>query len=227
MVTPKEREWMWNAYAPEARMRLNLGIRRRLAPLLDNDIGKIELANSLLFTLPGSPIIYYGDEIGMGDDIWLKDRDGVRTPMQWSTAENAGFSLAPAQRLYVPLIQDPVYGYSTVNVESQREDPHSLLNVMKRQLATRNKHRVFARGDLHFLSPASTAVLAYVRRYQAEIALVVNNLANENESAEMDLAEFEGKVPTDMFTGQKLLPIGRTPYRLDLGAHRYYWLDLV
>lgn len=226
MVTPDERDWMWSEYAPDPRMRLNLGIRRRLAPLLDNDRRKIELADSLLFTLPGSPIIYYGDEIGMGDDIWLKDRDGVRTPMQWSAAENAGFSRAPAARLYSPVLQDPVYGYEKVNVEAERANPDSLFNRVKQRIAIRKQHRVFGRGDCHFLHADNMAVIAYSRRYQDELVVVVNNLSSSAEDATLDLAAYAGRVPHDLVGGEMLPAITREPYHVRLAPFQYYWLSL-
>jgi maltose alpha-D-glucosyltransferase / alpha-amylase len=226
MVTPEEREWMWSQYAPEPRMRLNLGIRRRLAPLLDNDQSKIELANSILFTLPGSPIIYYGDEIGMGDDIWLKDRDGVRTPMQWSAAENGGFSKAPPARLYAPLVQDPLYGYAQVNVEAAQANPRSLYHALKRLIAIRKEHPVFGRGNCEFLSPSIKSVLAYTRSYREETVLVVNNLSNQSQEAVLDLAAFQGRTPVNLQTNQRLPPVQQEPYPLCLNPHEFFWLEL-
>ena len=226
MVTSEEREWMWNEYAPEPRMRLNLGIRRRLAPLLDNNPRKIELADSLLFTLPGSPIIYYGDEIGMGDDIWLKDRDGVRTPMQWSAEDNGGFSKAPAARLHAPVIHDPVYGYTNVNVQAQSANPDSLYNAVKRLIAIRRQHRVFGRGDCTFLAPPNTAILAYTRQYQDDSVLVVNNLSSQGEETTLDLAAFEGRVPIDLVTDQTFPTITRESYPIRLKPYQFFWLNL-
>jgi maltose alpha-D-glucosyltransferase/alpha-amylase len=178
MVTEEERQFMWQHYAPEPRMRLNLGIRRRLAPLLDNDRRKLELLNSILFTLPGSPIVYYGDEIGMGDDIWLDDRDGVRTPMQWTAGANAGFSAAPPEALYLPVIDDPVYGYRRVNVAAQRQDPGSLLNFTRRLIAVRQENPCFARGTFKLVEGDSPAVLAYWREGSGERVLVLHNMAD-------------------------------------------------
>ncbi|GAB4531557.1 MAG: hypothetical protein Kow0063_10970 [Anaerolineae bacterium] len=227
MVTSEEREFMWEFYAPEPRMRLNLGIRRRLAPLLDNDRARIELANSLLFTLPGSPVIYYGDEIGMGDNIWLEDRDGVRTPMQWSGAPNAGFSAADPASLYCPVIDDDVYGYRKVNVEAQRADDNSLLNRMREMIRVRKAHPVFGRGEVHFLEPADQAILAYTRTSSGETILVANNLAPDSRSVELDLSVWAGVQPTDLFSGEKLPPVTDHPYRLRLGRYEYRWLGMV
>ncbi|MBI4786221.1 MAG: maltose alpha-D-glucosyltransferase [Chloroflexi bacterium] len=226
MVTSEEREWMWREYAPEPRMRLNLGIRRRLAPLLDNNQRKIELANSLLFTLPGSPIIYYGDEIGMGDDIWLKDRDGVRTPMQWSAQECAGFSKAPASRLYAPVIHDPIYGYARVNVEQQRADPESLYHTLKWLIAIRRQHPVFGRGDCIFLTPPNPAILAYIRHYQDETVVAVHNLSERAQETGLDLGAFEGRTPVDLLTKQSFPPITREPYRVQFQPYQFFWLNL-
>jgi len=177
MVTPEEREWMWQEYAPEPRMRLNLGIRRRLAPLLDNDQRKIELANSLLFTLPGSPVLYYGDEIGMGDDIWLPDRNGVRTPMQWTGAQDAGFSQAPSARLYAPVIHGAEYGPARVSVEVQRGNPRSLFNATRRMISVRKRHRSLGWGDFEWVDAGDGAVASYLRRHGSETMLVLNNLS--------------------------------------------------
>lgn len=185
MVTPEERDWMWREYAPDPRMKLNLGIRRRLAPLLDNDRRKIELAYSLLFTLPGSPIIYYGDEIGMGDNIWLHDRNGVRTPMQWSADRNAGFSDADMDRLYAPVINDPVFGYQKVNVAAQRADPNSLWNTLRHMIATRKQYRVFGRGDYELISLANGAVLGIIRQNEGERVLALHNLSGVEQRAEI------------------------------------------
>ncbi len=226
MVTPEEREWMWQAYAPEPRMRLNLGIRRRLAPLLDNDRCKIELAFSLLFSLPGSPIIYYGDEIGMGDDIWLKDRDGVRTPMQWTAGKLAGFSDADRRLLYAPVIDDPVFGYARVNVEAERADPHSLYQSVKRLIAVRKQHHAFGRGTFSFLLPENESVLAYLREYHGEKLLVVNNLSGQTQQARLDLSAFEGTIPMDLVSGQALHRVTRSPYVLALDRNQFLWLSM-
>jgi maltose alpha-D-glucosyltransferase/alpha-amylase len=227
MVTPEEREWMWQEYAPEPRMRLNLGIRRRLAPLVDNDPCKIELAFSILFTLPGSPIIYYGDEIGMGDDIWLKDRDGVRTPMQWSAEKNAGFSSADSSLLYAPVIDDAVYGYQRVNVEAERANPHSLYRAVKRLIAVRKQHPVFGRGNFSFLLPENESVLAYLRQYKDENVLVVSNLSDQAQQVILDLTAFEGTIPLDLNSGRVFPAVTGEPYTLALDRHQFLWLALV
>ena len=178
MVTEEEREWMWEEFAPEPRMRLNLGIRRRLAPLLDNDRHKIELANSILFTFPGSPIIYYGDEIGMGDNVWLYDRNGVRTPMQWKNKANAGFSRAPGQSIYIPVIDDDVYGPPKVNVEDMRKDPHSLLNTIRHMISVRKQYEAFGWGDFNWVDVGTKAVAAYTRTHDSQHLLILNNLSS-------------------------------------------------
>ncbi len=226
MVTPEEREWMWREYAPEPRMRLNLGIRRRLAPLVDNDQSKIELAFSILLTLPGSPIIYYGDEIGMGDDIWLKDRDGVRTPMQWSAEKDAGFSSADSSLLYAPVIDDAVYGYRQVNVEAERANPNSLYHAVKRLIAGRKQHPVFGRGNFSFLLPENNSVLAYVRQYEGQNVLVVNNLSDQAQQVILDLTAFEGTIPLDLNSGRVFPMVTREPYTLALDRHQFLWLAL-
>jgi maltose alpha-D-glucosyltransferase/alpha-amylase len=226
MVTEEERAFMWHFYAPEPRMRLNLGIRRRLAPLLDNDRRKIELANSILFTLPGSPIIYYGDEIGMGDNIWLEDRDGVRTPMQWSDEKNAGFSTAHPSRLYSPVIDDEVFGYQKLNVRVQRNDPSSLFHTMHKMISARKKHKSFGRGDCQFLHPDSTAVLAYIRRYEGETMLVVNNLSSSPQSVAVELTSFSGSSPKGMLSEASFPPVVDKPYVLALDPYQYLWLLL-
>ena len=227
MVTEEERRFLWDFYAPEPRMRLNLGIRRRLAPLLGNDRERTELANSLLFTLPGSPIVYYGDEIGMGDNIWLEDRNGLRTPMQWSGAPNAGFSQAPASTLYCPVIDDETFGYRRVNVEQQIADPRSLLNRMREMIRVRKAHPAFGRGDLQVLDAGHPSVLAYLRTLPAgETLLIANNLSEQPRQAALDLADFAGTSPSDLFTGETLPPIATEPYRVLLGRYQYRWLRL-
>ncbi len=226
MVTPAERQFMWDFYAPEPRMRLNMGIRRRLAPLLGNDRARIELANSLLFTLPGSPVLYYGDEIGMGDNIWLDDRDGVRTPMQWSAEPNAGFSTAPASALTDPVIDDDIYGFRHVNVAAQQGDPRSLLNRMREMMRVRKAYPAFARGDLHFLDAPDSAVLAYLRSTSDEMILVAHNLANAEREAAIDLSAFADRSPQDLFDGQRLPAVTAAPYPLTLPAYGYRWLRL-
>jgi len=226
MVTPEERQFLWEFYAPEPRMRLNLGIRRRLAPLLGNDRARIELANSLLFTLAGSPVVYYGDEIGMGDDIWLPDRDGVRTPMQWSAGTNAGFSAAAVDSLYCRPIDDDVYGYRRVNVEAQRADPGSLWNRMRQMIRVRKECPAFGRGTIQFLQAGSQAVLAYLRGYGEETILAVHNLSAEGQTVHLDLAPFAGTRPSDLLTGERLPPVAEGAYRLALGRYEFRWLRL-
>ncbi|PKO23149.1 MAG: maltose alpha-D-glucosyltransferase [Chloroflexi bacterium HGW-Chloroflexi-1] len=226
MVTEKERQFMWAFYAPEPRMRLNLGIRRRLAPLLGGDRARIELANSLLFTLPGAPVLYYGDEIGMGDNIWLEDRDGVRTPMQWSTAANAGFSSADPATLTDPVIDDGVYGYQRVNVAVQRADPGSLLNRMRKMIALRKAHTALSRGDLRFVEVANRSILAHLRNDGDETVLVIDNLSAEPQAAELDLASLAGAQPIDLFSSESLPPITTAPYKVELTRYQYRWLRL-
>ncbi|MBC7259703.1 MAG: maltose alpha-D-glucosyltransferase [Chloroflexi bacterium] len=227
MVTEEERQFLWDFYAPEPRMRLNLGIRRRLAPLLGNDRRRIELAYSLLFTLPGSPVLYYGDEIGMGDNIWLEDRTGLRTPMQWSAAANAGFSTAAPTRLYCPVIDDDIYGYRTVNVEAQMARADSLLNRLREMIRVRKAHPVFGRGDLRFLQTGNPAVLAYLRRLpEREEALVLHNLSARPQSASLNLSDHAGAVLVDMFTGEQRHAIAAEPWRLEMQRHEYCWLTV-
>jgi len=213
MVTEEERQFMWREYAPEPRMRLNLGIRRRLAPLLDNDRRRLELLNLVLMTLPGSPIIYYGDEIGMGDNIWLHDRNGVRTPMQWDTGHNAGFSSAPADALYLPVIDDPVYGYQQVNVAAQEHDPDSLLNFTRRIIARSRQHPCFSRGDFELVETGNDAILAYRRQDPAEEVLVLHNFTDREQTI---LLTHGG---TDLLTGDAY-----PPGRLVLQPYQVLWL---
>jgi maltose alpha-D-glucosyltransferase / alpha-amylase len=226
MVTGRERDYMYRMYAADPRARINLGIRRRLAPLMENDIDRIKLMKSLLLSMPGSPIVYYGDEIGMGDNIFLGDRNGVRTPMQWSPDRNAGFSRADPQRLYLPPIMDPVYGYEAVNVEAQLRDPSSLLNWMKRILALRKASQAFGRGRLTFLKPGNRKVLAYLRELGDEAILCVANMARSAQPVELDLARFRGRVPLEMMGRTAFPPIGDLPYMLTLPAHGFYWFRL-
>jgi maltose alpha-D-glucosyltransferase/alpha-amylase len=226
MVTDEERDYMYREYAQDPRMKINVGIRRRLAPLLDNGRRRIELMNSLLFTLPGSPVIYYGDEIGMGDNIYLGDRNGVRTPMQWSGDRNAGFSRADSARLYSPVISDPVYGYQAINVEAQERTPSSLLNWMKRLIKIRKRYPVFGRGSIEFLHPTNTKVLAYVREYQGQTMLIVNNLSRFSQPAELDLSRFNGMVPIELFGETRFPRIGELPYFITLGPHNFFWFRL-
>src|SRR2546430_556135 len=198
MVTSRERDYMYQSYAADPRARLNLGIRRRLAPLLDNDFERIRLMNSLLLSMPGSPIIYYGDEIGMGDNVFLGDRNGLRTPMQWSPDRNAGFSRADPQQLYLPPIMDPLYGYQAVNVEAQSRDRSSLLNWMKRLLQVRSGSQAFGRGTLRFIRPGNRHVLVYLRQYGVDTILCVANLSRSAQPVELDLAEHKGAVPIEL-----------------------------
>jgi maltose alpha-D-glucosyltransferase/alpha-amylase len=226
MVTEEERQYMWESYAPESRMRLNLGIRRRLAPLLDNDRRRLELINVILFSMPGSPILYYGDEIGMGDNIWLPDRDGVRTPMQWADGPNAGFSAAPAAALYAPVNDDPIYGYQQVNVAAQQADPNSLLNWTKWLISVRKAHPVLGRGALHFLSPDNQHVLAYLRTHEGVTVLVVGNLAATPQAVTLELADYAGATPMDLLSDAPMPSITVANYELQLAPYGYRWLLL-
>jgi len=226
MVTNEERDYMYFAYATDPQMKLNLGIRRRLAPLLDNDRRRIELLTCLLLTLPGSPIIYYGDEIGMGDNVHLGDRNGVRTPMQWSDDRNAGFSTAEPTQLYLPVITDPVYNYQAVNVAAQDKLPSSLLNTTRKLVAARKRSAVFGRGTIEFLRPRNQSVLVYLRRWRDDAVLVVANLSSRPQPVELDLAAHEGMVPIEMLGDTRFPAIGREPYFLALGAHDFYWFHL-
>ncbi len=226
MVTDKERDYMYLMYVADPRARVNVGIRRRLAPLMDNEIDKIKLMNSLLLSMLGSPIIYYGDEIGMGDNFFLGDRNGVRTPMQWSPDRNGGFSRADPQRLYLPPIMDSVYGYGAVNVESQLRDRASLLNWMQRVLALRKNHQAFGRGKLVFLHPRNRKILAYFRLYDNDVILCVANLARAAQAVELDLSAYKGRVPVELIGRSAFPPIGELPYLLTLAGHNYYWFQL-
>lgn len=226
MVTELQRAYMWYAYASDTQMRLNLGIRRRLAPLVNNDRRKTELLNSILLTMPGSPIIYYGDEIGMGDNIYLGDRNGVRTPMQWTGDRNAGFSRADPEQLYLPVISNPVYGYQTVNVEAQQRTASSLLNTMKKLIASRKKYRCFGRGTIDFLRPRNSRVLAYIRSYEDENVLIVQNLADSPQPVELDLRQYDGAVPVEILGETRFPRIGELPYVLSLGPYGFYWFRL-
>ncbi|HVL81615.1 MAG TPA: maltose alpha-D-glucosyltransferase [Actinomycetota bacterium] len=226
MVTDEERDYMYRVYAQDPQARINLGIRRRLAPLLGNDRRMIELMNGLLFSLPGTPVVYYGDEIGMGDNIFLGDRNGVRTPMQWSADRNAGFSRANPQRLYLPVIIDPEYHSEAVNVEAQQSNPNSLLWWMKRIIALRKRFKAFGRGTLEFLYPENRKVLCFLRRYEDEAILVVANLSRSAQYVELDLREFEGVVPVELFGRTEFPRIGELTYLLTLGPHAFYWFSL-
>ncbi len=227
MVTDEERDYLWSTYAADRRARLNLGIRRRLAPLLEHDRRRIELMNSLLLSMPGTPVMYYGDEIGMGDNIFLGDRDGVRTPMQWSNDRNGGFSRADFARLVAPPIMDPVYGFQAVNVEAQSIDPHSLLNWTRRMIAVRRTHAtLFGRGEYRFLYPGNRKVLAYVREHEDEAILCVANLARSPQAVELDLSAWHGRVPVELLGHTPFPPIGDLPYLLTLPAYGFYWFAL-
>ncbi|NWC66883.1 putative maltokinase, partial [Pseudomonas sp. P7758] len=231
MVTDKERDYLWNYYAADRRARINLGIRRRLAPLMERDRRRIELLNSLLLSMPGTPTLYYGDEIGMGDNIYLGDRDGVRTPMQWSIDRNGGFSRADPASLVLPPIMDPQYGYQSVNVETQTQDPHSLLNWTRRMLAVRKQSKAFGRGSLKMLSPSNRRILAYTREYAGadgknEIILCVANVSRSAQAAELDLSAFAGMVPVEMLGGNAFPPIGQLNFLLTLAPYGFYWFVL-
>lgn len=222
MVTEEEREWMWQEFAPDPRMRLNLGIRRRLTPLLDNDHRKIMLANSLLFTLPGSPIIYYGDEIGMGDNIWLHDRNGVRTPMQWDDSSSAGFSKAPSQSVYVPIIDDDTYGPQQVNVKSQQDNPYSLWHSIRNMIRVRKEYPAFGRGDFQWIDCENESIAAYVRTYENQVIYIVNNLSAQEQVISIPLAEPSRKL-TDLLTGKDYHVIDHV-LTLKLTPRQYIWL---
>jgi maltose alpha-D-glucosyltransferase / alpha-amylase len=226
MVTDIERDYMYDEFAVDKAMRINLGIRRRLAPMMENDRRRVELLTGLLLSMPGTPIIYYGDEIGMGDNIYLGDRNGVRTPMQWNGGWNAGFSAADPERLYSPLISNPVYGYQAINVDSQRRSAHSLLSWTKSVIQTRNAFRVFSRGSIEFLNPSNHRVLAYVRKLGDEKVLIVNNLSSSAQAVELNLQMYKRHIPIEMF-GRNLFPrIGELPYLLTLGPYQFYWFRL-
>ncbi len=226
MVTDEERDYMYREYAPDPRMKLNLGIRRRLSPLLEDDRRRLELLNALLFSLPGAPIIYYGDEIGMGDNIYLYDRNGVRTPMQWNGDRNAGFSRADATRLYTPVITDPVYGYMSVNVEAQERSPSSLLRWMKDLIKLRKSYPVLGLGDITFLACDNLKVLAFVRSWGDQQILCINNLSQHAQVAELDLHDYIGRTPVEVLGGTPFPPIGELTYLLTLNPYAFYWLWL-
>ncbi|WMS40797.1 maltose alpha-D-glucosyltransferase [Acuticoccus sp. MNP-M23] len=226
MVTEEERDYLWRTYAPEQRARINLGIRRRLAPLLQNDRRKIELMNGFLLSMPGTPVMYYGDEIGMGDNYFLGDRDGVRTPMQWSADRNGGFSRANPQQLYLPPVMDPVYGFQAVNVEAQEHDPSSLLNWMRRIIMVRKQHEAFGRGTMTFIYPRNRKIIAYVREYKDEAILCVANLSRSAQAVELDLAAFRNRVPVELSGNTPFPPVGDLPYMLTLPAYGFFWFLL-
>ncbi len=227
MVTSKERDYMWSTYAEDTRARINLGIRRRLAPLMENDPERIKLMNSLLLSMPGSPFIYYGDEIGMGDNFYLGDRDGVRTPMQWTPDRNGGFSRADPQGLYLPPIMDPIYGYEAINVEAQLREPASLLNWTRRMLAVRKTSHAFGRGEFTLLHPGNRKVLAYIRTHGDDVVLCVANVSRSAQAVELDLSAFADRVPVEMLGRNAFPPISHRPYVLTLPAHGFFWFKLM
>ena len=226
MVTDEDRDYMYRVYASDPQARINLGIRRRLAPLMGNDRRRIELMNALLFSLPGTPVVYYGDEIGMGDNIYLGDRNGVRTPMQWSPDRNAGFSQANPQKLYSPVIIDPEYHYEALNVDAQQNNPHSLLWWMKHIIGLRRQYRAFGRGTLRFLLPDNGRVLAFVREHEEERILVVANLSRYAQAVQLDLTDMQGVTPLEMFGRTPFPQIGATPYPVTLSPYSFYWFLL-
>ena len=227
MVTDEERDYMWNEYAKDPRMKLNIGIRRRLAPLVENDRRVMELFHAMLFSLPGSPILYYGDEIGMGDNIFLGDRDGVRTPMQWSPDRNAGFSRADFAQLYSAPLMDPVYGYQALNVEGELRDPSSLLHWLQRMLQVRKRHPLFGIGSFEVLTAENPSVLAYVRELGQDVVLCVNNLSRFAQPVELSLQRFEGRTPIELLGRVPFPRIGELPYLLTLGPYGFYWFQIV
>ncbi|UQS27885.1 maltose alpha-D-glucosyltransferase [Amycolatopsis thermalba] len=232
MVSDEERDYMYAEYAKDPRMKANIGIRRRLAPLLENDRNQLELFTALLLSLPGSPVLYYGDEIGMGDNIWLGDRDAVRTPMQWTPDRNAGFSGCDPGRIYLPVIMDPVYGYQAINVEAQRDSASSLLNWTRRMIEVRKQHHAFAEGDFVELGGSNPSVLAYKRTWirpdgRLDIVLCVNNLSRFPQPVELDLSEHHGYTPLELTGGVQFPDIGELPYLLTLPGHGFYWFQLL
>jgi maltose alpha-D-glucosyltransferase/alpha-amylase len=226
MVTDEERDYMYAEYAKDPRMKLNVGIRRRLAPLLDNGRDEMELMHAIMFSLPGSPVLYYGDEIAMGDNVYLGDRDGVRTPMQWTGDRNGGFSRADFAQLYAPPLMDPVYGYQAVNIEAALRTPTSLLRWLKRFIALRKEHPVFGLGSYEPLRPSNPKVFAHVRRYEGDIALCVHNLAASAQAVELDLSAFKGHWPEEMFGRNRFPRIGELPYLLTLAPRGFFWFLL-
>jgi maltose alpha-D-glucosyltransferase/alpha-amylase len=226
MVTDEERDYMYAEYAKDPRMKINLGIRRRLAPLLDNGRDEIELLHAILFSLPGAPVLYYGDEIGMGDNVYLGDRDGVRTPMQWTGDRNGGFSRADFAQLYLPPLMDPVYGFQAVNIEAQLRTPTSLLRWVHRFIALRKEHPVFGLGSYEPLRPENPRIFAHVRRYEEDVVLCVHNLARSAQAVELDLAEFEGYVPEEMLGRSGFPRIGTLSYLLTLAPRGWFWFQL-
>src|SRR4030081_2163894 len=226
MVTDEERDYMYSVYAADPQMRLNVGIRRRLAPLVENSIRRIQLLHTMLFSLPGTPIIYYGDEIGMGDNIYLGDRNGVRTPMQWTPDRNGGFSRADPARLYAPTIMDPVYGYESVNVEAQSRSLSSLLSATKRLISVRKSTLAFGRGTMAFIRPVNRSVLAYIRQHGDEVILCVANLSRSAQATELDLSAWKDRVPLEMLGRTNFPAIGELPYMITLAPYGFYWFQL-
>src|SRR5437762_8998870 len=226
MVTEEDRDYMWRTYARDRQARINLGIRRRLAPLMGNHRGRIHLMNGLLFSFPGTPIVYYGDEIGMGDNIYLGDRNGVRTPTQWSADRNAGFTRANPQQLFLPVIIDPQYHYEQVNVEAQQNTTHSLLWWMKRLIAMRKRYKAFGRGTMEFLQPENRKILAFIRRFENETILVVAYLSRLVQTFELDLTPYRGMTPVELSGGTRFPEIGDRPYFLNLGPFVFFWFSL-
>jgi maltose alpha-D-glucosyltransferase/alpha-amylase len=227
MVTDEERDYMYAEYAKDPRMKRNVGIARRLGPLIDNDRRVSELLHAMLLSFPGSPILYYGDEIGMGDNIYLGDRDGVRTPMQWTPDRNAGFSKADFAQLYLPPLMDPVYGFAGVNVEAQVRNPSSFLHWIQRMLAVRKQHPVFGLGTMEVLGTENPSVLAFVRQHGDDIVLCVNNLSRLAQPCELQLGRFEGKMPLELLGRVPFPRIGELPYFVTLQPYSFYWFQLV
>ena len=226
MVTDEERDYMYSEYAKDPRMKLNVGIRRRLAPLLDNGRDEIELMHAILFSLPGSPVLYYGDEIAMGDNVYLGDRDGVRTPMQWTGDRNGGFSRADFAQQFLPPLMDPVYGFQSVNVEAQLRTPTSLLRWLRRFIELRKQHPVFGLGDVHVLRPDNPKIFAHIRSFSEDIVLCVHNLARTAQAVELDLSSFDGRVPVELLGNTEFPRIGELPYLLTLGPRGFFWFQL-
>jgi maltose alpha-D-glucosyltransferase/alpha-amylase len=227
MVTDEERDYMYAEYAKDPRMKLNVGIKRRLAPLLDNGRDEIQLMTAILFSLPGSPVLYYGDEIGMGDNVFLGDRDGVRTPMQWTGDRNGGFSTADFAQLYAPPLMDPVFGYQAVNVEAQLRSPSSLLRWVHRFIELRKEHPVFGFGTYEPIATSNTRIFAHIRRFEADVILCVHNVARSAQAVELNLSAYEGRYPEEMFGRSRFPRIGSLPYLLTLAPRGFFWFRLV
>ncbi|HET9423883.1 MAG TPA: alpha-glucosidase C-terminal domain-containing protein, partial [Gemmatimonadaceae bacterium] len=226
MVTDEERDYMYNEYAKDKRMRINVGIRRRLAPLMEGGRRQMELMNALLMSMPGTPILYYGDELGMGDNVYLGDRNGVRTPMQWTSDRNAGFSEADSAALYSPVIADPPYSYHSVNVAAQERVPTSLLRWMRKLIQVRKDHQAFGRGTWEPLNADNRRVLVFLRKYRNDTILCVNNLSRWAQYVSLDLSQFEGRTPVELWGNNPFPPIGELPYLLTLGPHNFLWFKL-